>query len=129
MTDYKQKMFAVSRDWLMETCYLKPDGNVRRHYSDEVNALIDSGLDQAANAIVSNTYAKIARRYKEFGVDVQNVDQNELDAFAFRLLTKTISLPSGDQANPRPPNSNDGESKSPGVTSMTSPVSMVSTRM
>lgn len=92
MTDYKQKMFAVSRDWLMETCYLKPDGNVRRHYSDEVNALIDSGLDQSANAIVRNTYERIAQHYEAIGEDMRHIDPDELDAYALSLLTKTIGL-------------------------------------
>lgn len=92
MTDYKRTMFNLAKNWLTDTCYLKPDGNVRRRYSDEVNALIDSGLDQAANAIVSNAYAKIARRYEAIGEDMRHVDPDELDAYAFKLLTKTIEL-------------------------------------
>lgn len=92
MIDYKQKMFALARQWLEKTCYLEPNGKVRLHYSTEENEMFDKSLDQMAAVMIRNTYAKIARRYKEFGVDVQNVDQNELDAFAFGVMEKTIEL-------------------------------------
>ncbi|MDD3095383.1 MAG: hypothetical protein PHD63_03990 [Candidatus Marinimicrobia bacterium] len=92
MTDYKRTMFNLAKNWLTDTCYLKPDGNIRPHYSDEVNTLIDRGLDQAAAAIVSNTYAKIARRYEAIGEDMRHIDPDELDAYALSLLTETIEL-------------------------------------
>ena len=62
MTDYKRTMFNLAKNWLTDTCYLKPDGNIRPHYSDEVNALIDSGLDQAANAYRTKPWSALHTR-------------------------------------------------------------------
>ena len=92
MTDYKRATFELAKFWIADTCYLEPGGNLRTRFSDEINAALDRGLDQAAAAIVSNLYDKIARRYEAIGEDMRHVDPDELDAYAFRLLTKSIEI-------------------------------------
>jgi len=92
MIDYKQKMFALAREWLEKTCYLEPGGKVRQHYSAEENEMFDNSLDDLAAAMLRNGYAKIARYYEAIGEDMRHVAQDELDGFAFRLMAKTMEL-------------------------------------